>query len=617
MGRKSKAAIGGRAIVSMGHEASYGVKVQPTHIIPFTNETLSLTEETLEDATVTGTRGKAFLEKGGETIAGDIAFNQNPDGQLPLLYHAFGSYVKLENTNGGVYGVTTRTGVVAIDAVDGAAAREVIVLRDDTSSMFEAAGGLFAMVVKDADGLLEVDDNAGAGFAYDSFCLSDVSHVRSFNAADDTYTGYATTDVVSIVLEPKILANGTIVNPNICYEGGVLKWGSARREIPYFQAVDLPLVGGQPDGVRVFLDPTVALIADPTTYPLVNSFVVISATIVAETAFASIPPLVPGQFILDFNTNYTDVNGVVAWTHFFERAATLPEGMTVEVHRDAIMFSYLGSKVNTLTLEFAPNAFVQGTVNLVCQREISLATLANDVIPGQAIITVTSVDNFPSSGKLRIGDETGMSYSAIIDNGNGTFNIVMVTTTLSNPDAIQRHHPKLSNVDPMSSNIVSNPVHGTSRLLTTMNIFPYIQGYFEEVLSAGLTLNNNLATDKNGLGSFNIFEAPEGEAMVEGNLVFEFDDGVNYNKFLTAEKFSVALKCLANNPVDAVIGETGVLKQVHYFAPTCKFNGTTPNVAGKEYIQVDMPFQASEDEAGRLSDLYCIVVNGLEFATMN
>lgn len=618
MGRKSKAAIGGRAVVSVGHETTYGQKVRPTHIIPFTTESMSLTEETLESATVTGTRGKGFLEKGGETVGGDINFEQNPDGQLPLLYHAFGSYLKLENVNGGVYGVTTRDSHVSIAAVDTNLAREVMVLRDDTSSLFNTSGGLLAVVYKDANGLLAVDDNAGAGFGYDNAVLSDFSHVRSVVTADVSYAGYTATPVVSIVLEPKVLANGRIVNPNICLEGGLLKFGPSRQEVPYFQAVALPFVGGNPNGVRVFLDPAVAIDINPTTFPGVGAFVVVCATLVIELGFdAGMPAVVPGQFMLDFSTNYTDVNGITAWTHFFERATTLPEGMTVEVHRDAVMFTYVGSKINTLSLEFVPNSFITGTFSLVSQREISIATLAQDVIPGAATILVTNGSVFPATGKLRIGDEGGMSYTGIVDNADGTWTITMATTTLSNPDAIQRHHPIDSNVDPMSSNIVASPVHGTSRLLTTMNIYPYIQGYFEEVMSASITLNNNLATDKNGLGSFNIFEAPEGEAMVEGSLTMEFDDGINYNKFLTAEKFSVALKAIANNNTDARIGSTGVLKQVHYFLPTCKYTGTTPNVGGKEYIQVEMPFQAAEDQDAKLSDLYCIIVNSLENATMN
>ena len=167
-------------------------------------------------------------------------------------------------------GISARDATVDIAAVDGASAREIIVLRDDTSSLFNAGGGLISVVYKDANGDLAVDDNAGAGFAYDSYTLADFSHVIAVDAADTGYTGYATTDVVSIDLAPLILANGSLVNPDVCLAGGVILVGSDRQEYPYFEAEILPFAGPNPTGVRLYLDPTVAIPATPATHPSVN-----------------------------------------------------------------------------------------------------------------------------------------------------------------------------------------------------------------------------------------------------------------------------------------------------------------------------------------------------------
>jgi len=619
MGRKSKPAIGGRGVLSLGHEAYYGKMVTPTHVIGFTNETLTNVEDELDSATITGNRGKEHLDKGGETISGDISFEQSPDAQLPLIYHALGSYVKAQNVDGGVRGITARSAKKVIAAVDSAVAREIIILRDDTSATFDPDGGLFSIVSHDANRDLLYDDNAAAGFAFDGYAMSDTSHVRttSVNAADITYVGYTATPVVSIVLEPKTMSDGVVENPLFCAKGGVLRVGAARREIPYFQAIALPPVGGVPNGVRFFLDPTVAIPATAPTHPVDGDFVWSMASMVAETAFdAGMPVLAPGQFFLDYSTDYTDVNLVSAWTHFFERAYTLPEGFTAEAHRDAIVFTYPGSKIATFSVDMQAKSYLTGSFGLVCQREVSVATLLEDVIPGAATITVTGASSFPATGKLRIGDETGMSYTNIVDNGDGTYNIAMATTLTSNVDAIQRHHMATENVDPMSSNLVTDPYVGYSKLMTTMNIFVYVQGYFEEVMAASFSLDNGLATDKSGLGNYTIFAAPEGEAMVEGNLTFEFDDGINYNRYLTAKTFSIDFKGISN-AVDARIGATMVKKQIHYYLPNCKLGGTTPNIADKNYIKMEGPFKAAEDKEGGLSDLYCIVVNDQEFSVMN
>jgi hypothetical protein len=151
---------------------------------------------------------------------------------------------------------------------------------------------------------------------------------------------------------------------------------------------------------------------------------------------------------------------------------------------------------------------------------------------------------------------------------------------------------------------------GNTSPLTAFESNLYIDGGFEEVLSASVTLNNNLNGDKFGLGSRFRFQLVEEQAVVEASITVEFDDGKNYVKFKEGTFFSLELKSISESS-DSEIGTTGVLSGQYLFLPKCKFTGSTPNIQGTSFIQHDMPITAIVDDDFNTTDLTCVLVNNI------
>jgi len=199
-----------------------------------------------------------------------------------------------------------------------------------------------------------------------------------------------------------------------------------------------------------------------------------------------------------------------------------------------------------------------------------------------------------------------IEVTAKVDNADGTSTLTIGTTPAQN--TIQRHHVKNENVDSRTSTSVASPKEGNNSPLSSFEIGIYMDGYWEEALSASVTVNNNINADKFILGSRYRAQAIEQRTTVEANLSLEFDDGKHYKKFTTGENFSLEIKCISEAD-DSLIGSTGVYSQAYYYMPKCKFNGTTPNVADDSYITHDMPISAIVDDATKTTDIIVVLVN--------
>ena len=328
------------------------------------------------------------------------------------------------------------------------------------------------------------------------------------------------------------------------------------------------------------------------------------------------------------NWIYQEIDDQDVFTHHIERGKRLPVGLTVEVDRDAAIFVYTGVRVNTVSCTFESGDVASGTFSLLGKAEHAMATLQNDVVPDAVEIVVDKVYAFPSAAQaqdqdpfdpaedkfiLTIGEETDIYYQWIRKNADGTFTIGGIPTSADagyEKNAIEQFHPRRSNVDSRSSIKAATTVKGQNTPLSSFEIMVYIDGYFEEVLSASLTLNNNLDTDKFFLGDrFRAFAA-EGLAEVEGSLGMEFDDGKHYVKFLNGEYFTLEIKCI-NEDDDALIGQSQVPAQAYFFSPRCKYSGDTPNIESRDIINHDMPFMGTYDDKHKTTDLVVILVNGL------
>ena len=601
MGVSTVPSTGARGAVSIGEEIFFGMPVQPTHRLEFTSESLSETESPLTSAAIRPDRARGEQVKGSLDIGGDLSYEVAASGMGLLFRHALGDYVKFSNCEGGVHARQDRATAKVLAAVDTYGPFASMILAEDTIASFTT--GLFSVVYKDANNILQYNDNAGAGFAYDSFNERMVTRITAVVASDITHSG-GVTPAVAITLAPYIGPDGTLINPVLNADGGVLVYGQNRNETTYFESLDL----GAGLGTQVWLNPADTAVASPIL-PVVGEIVIVMPCLTVDTAFA-VAAVGLGYWVYEFEPNPGDYNGV--WVHHIERGRRLPVGLTVEVDRDASVFVYAGMKVNQLVVNFETNAIVNATASLLGQFEYAMSPLMFDVIPGAATITIEDGTAFPDAGVITIGEETGMTYSAKTINPDGTCTLTMVDTNVANTTAIQRIHLKGENVDPRTSNISATPVEGLNKPLTVFEAAAYIDGAFEEVLSGSITLNNNLNPDKYMLGSRGRAQLVEQRAEVDATLSMEFDDGKNLIKFKKGTQFALEIRCVSEEE-DSEILTTGVMSQAYFFLPYCRYTGTTPNIGDDSYIVHDMPIIATPDDRLRTTDYVIILVNGLEY----
>lgn len=602
MGVSTVASTGARGAISIGEEVLYGIPVQPTHKLEFTSESLAETETPLTSAAIRPDRSRGQQVKGSLDIGGDLSYEVSASGMGLLFRYALGDYLLVPNAEGGIHARQAKAAAVGLALVDSFPASQTLVLADDTIGVFTT--GKVAVVYKDANNILQLDDNAGAGFDYDSFNERLVSRVTAVVANDATHSG-GITDAVAITLAPYMGPDGSMVNPELNVGGGVLTYGQTRVETTYFESQDL----GAGNGTKVWLNPADTPTAAPNL-PVVGDVVIVKPCLTIEATFAAGLDQGLGYWLYEFEPNAADYDGV--FVHHIERGRRLPVGLTVEVDRDASIFVYSGMKVNQLVVNFETNAIVTATASLMGQAEYAMSPLVFDVVPGAASITIEDGTAFPNSGVLTIGEETGMTYSAKTLNPDGTTTLTMADTNTANPTAIQRIHLKGENVDPRSSNIVATPVEGINKPLTVFEAAAYIDGSFEEVLSGSITLNNNINPDKYMLGSPRRAQLVEQRAEVDATLSMEFDDGKNLIKFKQGTHFSLEIRCVSEEE-DSEINNTGVMSQAYFYLPNCRYTGTTPNIADDNYIVHDMPIIATPDPVLKTTDYVIILVNGLEF----
>jgi hypothetical protein len=642
MGVKTQAATGSRGAIHVGQEKVYGVIEPPTHLIEFTSESISASEDTLMSEAIRESRGRHHIIRGTLDIQGDINFEQNASGLGILYKNALGDYIRLDNTDGGVHARCERDGVVVIETPASLHSptqqplRFVIPFTRDHTGGFKPTGTApnlpkLNVVTRNNFGQLEELNNSGAGYDYNSYNVSAETYMLGQAVEDDSYVGGSGTNVVALPVAWVKDYTGALVSPDFNPNGGIIKVGHFRKELHYF-AYD---AGDAVSGGKLFISPAsldVANIAqieleydssyvlglasvvklghrdvsDPQNHVVVDNFQ--DAALICKL----------GNWVYQFDSTLSGV-----YTHHIERGKRLPVGLTIEIDRDAAIFVYTGARVNTLTCNFESRAIATGTVSFVGKAEYAMSTLEMDALPGAKEIVVDKIEAFPASliesapqgdydpakpvGMLTIREETEIYYQWIVKRPDGRFTLGGIPA--SGDNSIQLFHPMRSNVDSRSSIKAENVYVGLDTPMTAFEIMCYIDGYFEEVLSASFTVNHNLDTDKFFLGDrFRAF-AVEGRTEIEGTLGMEFDDGKHYIKFLNGEYFALEIKCISED-FDAIIPGTEVPSQAYFFMPRCKFSGETPTIDGPDIINHDMPFMATYDDKLKTTDLVAIFVNG-------
>lgn len=627
-------ATGSRSAVYIGQEVCWGIPVRPTHLQSFNSDGLAATEETIQSEALRANRAVSQLVVGNRSVGGDLTSELSAKGFGMLIYNALGDYLPLEDTSAsggaadaGIHARVQASLFTLADAVGGgsydATADAVIELTEDSPVHFanEASDNYFAVISRTGlQRVLNFDDAVGAGFEYKSYGQREVSYITNVAAvAADPLHGVA--GCTPITLAQVIDETGTAVDPDVNLNGGWCYIGNLRTRLPYLSAAKTG------SGTVLYLQPS-TLTASGIT-PAVDDIVIVAPTLVAASSLGlSLPgSLGKGSWLVQWypaglpsGIDYSEVHG-----HYFEAGERLPEGLTIEINRDAAYFLYSGMKVNTWALEFATGAIVSSTFSFLGKKEYAMGVLVEDAIPAQTSIVIEKGEHFPDPtlfpagdqiAYITLGEERDISYTGITDNGDGTFTLTGIPA--AGDGAITRPHLKdLTNVDVRSSRtnegIDVNPVYeGNFAPLTSFETMVYINGYAEEVLSASLTLSNNINDGKYGLGQRYVFALPEERRSVEGSLNVEFDDGKLYKMFQEGDKFSVEFRCISEDQ-DSEIGQTDILHSASFICVKCKFNGTTPNATDQSFIQTDMPFTAVyDDEYGNAELIVFLTNSGLQ-----
>ena len=198
------------------------------------------------------------------------------------------------------------------------------------------------------------------------------------------------------------------------------------------------------------------------------------------------------------------------YTHRIMCSGVLPEGLRVEVERDAAAFTYSGMKVNQMTLECRVGEPLTATFSM----------LGSDESTGDSPTTATSI----------------------------------------------------SSLNPLTYDEGSLYVDGSATAT--------------EISGFTLTVNNNLKEDKMSLGSASRVAIPRsGFRDVTGSLNAEFDNLLNYNRFINGTETSLKLSFVSDNEA-----ADGTDHQLDIYLPRVVFTGNTPTVTGPDLIYHDLPF---------------------------
>tara|TARA_Y100000034_G_scaffold130321_2_gene188482 strand:+ start:14570 stop:16474 length:1905 start_codon:yes stop_codon:yes gene_type:complete len=615
------AAVGSRGSIALGDEVVYGVPVTPSHKMTFTNESLTVTENSQQSEEVRDDRAMDEVQRTTLDVSGDISCYIKASGHGILYRHALGDYVRLQRVDGSIRGRQERA-LLALTGGDdvstsvlapGNDGNQVIPLADESTVEFDQ-GGVFALVYRTANTeTLVADDNAGAGFDYLGMATHSCVHVEAVD--DGGGAGVVDGGMNSVVLTIGTVVNaaGENVNPSFDANGGLIKFGN--RVALYYHAAALPQVGGEDQGIEVYLynDGTNAIPGSTETYPAADDLVDIAATISTDSGYAAPDPRADRAGVWYMQMQATGWDDV--WTHHMEAGRFLPVGLSIEVDRDAAIFRYTGCQINTMNLNFETGNIASSTFSIAGRREYSMSQLVSHVLPGatEVVIDATEAVAFADPADtgfafhvITIGERTDIRYDTLTDNGDGT--ITLSGIPAAGDGSIDRFFKIGTNVDSRTQGRKTTDLREEALSgFVTEEIFVYQNGEYEEALQLSITFNNNLNLEKFFLGSPFRAAVVAQTRSVEGTIRYEFDDGKHYSRFLFQIFFVLEVRCISALEEGLIEGaDPPVASSGTFFMPRCRYKGGTPNITSKDtYIEHDMPFDCLPDDA----------LNTIEFIT--
>jgi len=128
-----------------------------------------------------------------------------------------------------------------------------------------------------------------------------------------------------------------------------------------------------------------------------------------------------------------------------------------------------------------------------------------------------------------------------------------------------------------------------------------------DIISASITLNNNLSDDRRFIGSRYIKQPQRnGKIEVTGTLTMEFEDITKYEDFRNAQERALNLTFTSSGTIDA----SGTSKyKLEIDCPNVRFTGGLPKIDDEGTINIELPFKAYSD--GTDKEMKVTLVNGV------
>lgn len=631
MGSPSRPAVGAKGLISIGNEATQGVPCPPLDldkIFDFTTESVAYTENTIETATIRETRGRSPQKRGSLSPEGDLNCELRPEGYGRMFRHALGDSIQIQAADGGARGRLQFT----METDEG---HEFAHFTGDYVDNFKVDGGECVLVYREETPLrpLKVNDNATNYWEYDEFRPALFTSFR--DAATLDFSGGAVTVEVNKGPSGEVFNTGagttTATGPigafYFQHEGRnyIAAYTEVDASDPNFMEIEVAGVF-TPENIREYLAGNSSLDPAPVINVGAGDPAWCPASLYKEGGiFAGFDDSDLGSDLEDTLPSGTWVysiwedqdNRENLYTQHLEIASELPPGLTVEIVRDAVTFTYSGVMVNTMTINAESQGLVTGTFSLLGIAEYSVVHAAREIRPGASSIFVREepVCFNPSGGIMTIGKETNILYDGYSYNSSLELWEIDISET-TGPNSIEQTHRAGTNVESRvtRSTVSPRPSPSNAPVFAAFEANIAKETEIREVLSASLTLENNLGADKFMLGERTRAAIREERALVSGVLNVEFDNGDHYKDFLSGRKFSVDMRLVSDEldyiAIDGVFYPIGT----YFFCPRVKLNGDTPNIDSESYIVHDLNFDAEDDEGFRMRTpaLVMAITNRLE-----
>lgn len=636
-------AIGARGQLSYGDEECWGRGVEPTQRLAFKTEEFKNEIGDLRSEALDPNRATVRRIRGVSNISGGFAFEQNTQGYENLARHALGDSVTLQGVDGGI---NTRV-------TSASAASDVAITVADTSDFVGGGNYRIAAVYKDSSGKLQAEISATTLTVTDGVTLTggaamftvalpigaailqanptdwsaiythyieaarDLPEGMTFEVGRDVaffvYTGMKVNTLEYTYNAQEICQGTTALLGKAEYSGGDLV--TATTEASTSIVIDNfgmdEYVAGQQvsaailDDGGAFSDETAAANDDTA----------------GDVTMFSISAQAGDYFYFGHGSKFSAIEAMnlvpqanapagLDW-EYYDGTAWQTLLMTKDDIGDNLAATAAGDRVSTWDI---PADMATNTINAQGPFYYVRCTPSANATNGTAIVADRiwhgpAAVGFPrNGGELQVGSENGISFSSYtIDYDLGTATLVVAASEWNQGSAHEIDEPVVSqqtwghDVDPIPD---SNP-------LSSFQAAAYMDGVFQEILSASVSLNNNLYADKFQLGDKFRAGIPEGIRVVECSLNAEFDDLILYRKFTAGRAFELEIIAVQD---DEAIGGTGASADKVYasktvFLPHVELTGTTPNIGGPDQILIDHPGVCLRDETRDINEMVVIFVN--------